>query len=119
VNNAITQMDNVTQQNAAVVEQASAASKAMEEQSSTLVAQIGYFKLGKGSSAHEIRQGDTAAMLAQRPAFANHRPITRSPVARPAAPRKPAPTPAAVPATMPTAMKLPRASGDESTWDDF
>ena len=118
VNNAITQMDNVTQQNAAVVEQASAASKAMEEQSSTLVAQIGYFKLGKGSSAHEIRQ-DTAAMLAQRPAFANHRPITRSPAARPAAPRKPAPTPAAVPATMPTAMKLPRASGDESTWDDF
>jgi hypothetical protein len=35
----------------------------------------------------------------------------------PAAPRKPAP--AIVPAAMPTAMKLPRASGDESTWDDF
>jgi methyl-accepting chemotaxis protein len=117
VNNAITQMDNVTQQNAAVVEQASAASKAMEEQSSTLVAQIGYFKLGKGSSAHEIRQGDTAAMRAQRPALANHHPMTRP---RPApAPRKPAPAPAVVPATMPTAMKLPRASGDESTWDDF
>ena len=122
VNNAVTQMDNVTQQNAAVVEQASAASKAMEEQSSTLVAQIGYFKLGKGSTAHEIRQGDTAAMLAHRPALANHRPITRSPVARPvAAPRKPAPAPApsVVPATMPTATKLSRVSGDESTWDDF
>jgi methyl-accepting chemotaxis protein len=118
VNNAITQMDNVTQQNAAVVEQASAASKAMEEQSSTLVAQIGYFKLGKGSSAHEIRQGDTATMLAQRQALANHRPMTRPrPVA--AAPRKAAPAPAVVPAAMPTAMKLPRASGDESTWDDF
>ena len=36
-----------------------------------------------------------------------------------AAPRKPAPPPAVVPAAMPTAMKLPRASGDESTWDDF
>jgi len=117
VNNAITQMDNVTQQNAAVVEQASAASKAMEEQSSTLVAQIGYFKLGKGSSAHEIRQGDTAAMLAQRPALANHRPVTRPAATRPVAPRKPAP--AVVPAAMPTSMKLPRASGDESTWDDF
>jgi methyl-accepting chemotaxis protein len=119
VNNAITQMDNVTQQNAAVVEQASAASKAMEEQSSTLVAQIGYFKLGKGSSAHEIRQGDAAAT--QRPALANHRPVTRSAVRRPAAPRKPAaaPAPTVVPAAMPTAMKLPRASGDESTWDDF
>jgi methyl-accepting chemotaxis protein len=117
VNNAITQMDNVTQQNAAVVEQASAASKAMEEQSSTLVGQIGYFKLGKGSTAHEIRRGDTAALRAQRPALANHHPLTRP---RPApAPRKPAPAPAIVPATMPTAMKLPRASGDESTWDDF
>jgi methyl-accepting chemotaxis protein len=119
VNNAITQMDNVTQQNAAVVEQASAASKAMEEQSSTLVAQIGYFKLGKGSTAHEIRQGDTAAMRAQRPALANHHPMTRPRPAAAAAPRKPAPAPVVVPATMPTAMKLPRASGDESTWDDF
>jgi methyl-accepting chemotaxis protein len=118
VNNAITQMDNVTQQNAAVVEQASAASKAMEEQSSTLVAQIGYFKLGKGSTAHEIRQGDTATLRAQRPALANHRPLTR-PRPTPAPQRKPAPAPAVVPAAMPTAMKLPRASGDESTWDDF
>jgi hypothetical protein len=100
------------------VEQASAASKAMEEQSSTLVAQIGYFKLGKGSTAHEIRQGDTAAMMAQRPALANHRPMTR-PRPTQAAPRKPAAAPAVVPAAMPTAMKLPRASGDESTWDDF
>jgi hypothetical protein len=93
----------------------------MEEQSSTLVAQIGYFKLGKGSNAHEIRQGDTAALAAQRPALANHRPVTRSPVARPAAPRKPAAAaaPAVVPAAMPTAMKLPRAAGAESSWDDF
>ncbi|HET9448802.1 MAG TPA: methyl-accepting chemotaxis protein, partial [Steroidobacteraceae bacterium] len=120
VNNAITQMDNVTQQNAAVVEQASAASKAMEEQSSTLVAQIGYFKLGKGSAAHEIRQGDTAAMAAYRPAVANHRPMTRPPVARTATPpqtRKPAAV--ATPAALAASVKLPRASGDESTWDDF
>ena len=120
VNNAITQMDNVTQQNAAVVEQASAASKAMEEQSSTLVAQIGYFKLGKGSGAHEIRQGDTAAMTAHRPAVANHRPMTRPPVARtPAQPPQRKPAPATTPAAMPASVKLPRASGDESTWDDF
>jgi len=119
VNNAITQMDNVTQQNAAVVEQASAASKAMEEQSSTLVAQIGYFELGKGSGAHEIRQGDTAAVRAQRPALANHRPMTRSPVGRTPAPPPRKATPAGVPAAVPASVKLPRASGDESTWDDF
>jgi methyl-accepting chemotaxis protein len=119
VNNAITQMDNVTQQNAAVVEQSSAASKAMQEQSSTLVAQIGYFKLGKGSNAHEIRQGDSASMAAYRPAVANQRPMTRPPVARTPAPpqRKPAAT--TTPTARPASVKLQRASGDESTWDDF
>ena len=110
VNNAITQMDNVTQQNAAVVEQSSAASKAMQEQSSTLVAQIGYFKLGKGSNAHEIRQGDTAV--------ANQRPMTRPQVARTAAPQR-KPAPATTPTVRPASVKLQRASGDESTWDDF
>ncbi len=120
VNNAVAQMDNVTQQNAAVVEQASAASKAMEQQSSTLVAQIGYFRLGKGTNAHEIRQGDAAAMLAARPALANHRPITRSPIARTPVQRKtPVAPAAAVPAAAPAAMKLSRASGDETSWDDF
>jgi methyl-accepting chemotaxis protein len=119
VNNAIAQMDNVTQQNAAVVEEASAASKAMEQQSSTLVAQIGYFRIGKGSGAHEIRQGDTAAAVSARPAFANHRPATRSPVARPAVPvQRKAPAPAA-PVAVPAMTKLSRASGDETSWDDF
>ncbi len=114
VNNAVAQMDNVTQQNAAVVEEASAASKAMEQQSATLVSQVNYFRLGKGSGAHEIRQGDTAAIAATRPAFANHRPVTRSPAARPIS-RKAAAAPVAVPAT----AKLSRASGDETSWDDF
>jgi methyl-accepting chemotaxis protein len=120
VNNAITQMDNVTQQNAAVVEQASAASKAMEEQSATLVAQIGYFRLGGGSNAHEIHRADTAV---PRPAFVNpsHRPLTRQPVTRNTVTRRvPASVAsAAVPAAMPTSMKLARASGDETSWDDF
>ena len=82
VNNAVTQMDNVTQQNAAVVEQASAASKAMEQQSSTLVSQIGYFRIGKGSAAHEIRQGDTAAMQARGRHSRIIGPLTRSPAPR-------------------------------------
>ena len=69
VNNAVTQMDNVTQQNAALVEEASAASKAMEQQSSTLVAQIGYFRLGKRLGARtRSGSGDSGGdARAQRP----------------------------------------------------
>jgi methyl-accepting chemotaxis protein len=108
VNNAVTQMDNVTQQNAAVVEEASSASKAMEQQSSTLVSQIGYFRLGKGAGTHAI-------------AFANpsHRPLTRPPATRNPMTRKVA-APAVAPVPAPAAApKLQRASGDETSWDDF
>jgi methyl-accepting chemotaxis protein-1 (serine sensor receptor) len=109
VNNAVTQMDNVTQQNAAVVEQASSASKAMEQQSSTLVAQIGYFRLGAAAGTNAI-------------AFANpsSRPLTRPPVTRNPVPRKAtAPAVASIPVPAAAAPKLQRASGDETSWDDF
>jgi methyl-accepting chemotaxis protein-1 (serine sensor receptor) len=113
VNNAVTQMDNVTQQNAAVVEQASSASKAMEQQSSTLVSQIGYFRLGKSAGTNPI---------ANAIAFANpgSRPLTRSPVTRnPMTRRVGAPAVASVPAPAAASSRMQRASGDESSWGDF
>ncbi|MDD4910776.1 MAG: methyl-accepting chemotaxis protein [Sideroxydans sp.] len=49
VNTAITQMDDVTQQNAALVEQAAAAAESMEEQARELATQMSTFKLaGEG-----------------------------------------------------------------------
>jgi methyl-accepting chemotaxis protein len=45
VNRAVTQMDEVTQQNAALVEEAAAAAHAMQEQANLLHAQMGYFQL--------------------------------------------------------------------------
>jgi methyl-accepting chemotaxis protein len=108
VNNAVTQMDNVTQQNAAVVEQASSASKAMEQQSSTLVAQIGYFRLGKGAGTNAIAFANPASRPLTRP------PMTRNPMTR----KVVAPAVASVPAPA-AAPKMQRASGDESSWDDF
>jgi methyl-accepting chemotaxis protein len=45
VNTAITQMDDMTQQNAALVEEAAAASKAMEEQAAELSRQMEFFRL--------------------------------------------------------------------------
>ena len=47
VNFAITQMDQVTQQNAALVEQAAAAAAAMQEQSAQLAQSVSVFKLSE------------------------------------------------------------------------
>jgi len=50
VNNAVTQMDNMTQDNAALVEEAAAASRSMEDQAQVLMEQVNYFKLQETSS---------------------------------------------------------------------
>ncbi|MDD5755400.1 MAG: methyl-accepting chemotaxis protein, partial [Methylococcales bacterium] len=44
VHQAVTQMDNVTQQNAALVEQAAAAAESLEEQTRSLASEIAHFK---------------------------------------------------------------------------
>jgi len=50
VNQAITQMDQVTQQNAALVEEAAAAAESMQEQAAALSERMGVFKLAAQSS---------------------------------------------------------------------
>ena len=44
VNSAVAQMDEMTQQNAALVEQAAASSRSMEEQAQSLIQQVGFFR---------------------------------------------------------------------------
>ena len=48
VNQAVLQMDQVTQQNAALVEQAAAAAQSMQEQAALLAGAVGVFKLSRG-----------------------------------------------------------------------
>ncbi|ODV10091.1 MAG: chemotaxis protein [Rhodanobacter sp. SCN 68-63] len=69
VNHAVTQMDEVTQQNAALVEEASAAARAMQEQADALAEQMRYFRV----------QGESAA--APAPAAAPAARVVRAPVA--------------------------------------
>jgi len=45
------QMDEVTQQNAALVEEAAAASKSMEEQAERIVELVEFFKTGRRGAA--------------------------------------------------------------------
>ena len=56
VNQAITQMDDVTQQNAALVEEAAAASESLEEQAQQLSGLIGTFRLSGDRAASAMAQ---------------------------------------------------------------
>ncbi|APG18218.1 methyl-accepting chemotaxis protein [Kosakonia radicincitans DSM 16656] len=73
VSQAITEMDNVTQQNASLVEEASAAAASLEEQAARLTEAVGAFRL---TGAAPQRQNSTSSPTAkpfkpQRPALAN------------------------------------------------
>ncbi|MDE2607766.1 MAG: hypothetical protein KGL68_17780 [Burkholderiales bacterium] len=67
VNQAIVQMEHVTQQNAALVEEASASAQSMREQASRLVEAVGAFKL---EGEHEARPVFASAAPAPQPTFA-------------------------------------------------
>jgi methyl-accepting chemotaxis protein len=66
INVAITQMDEVTQQNAALVEQAAAASQSMQEQAEALARVVGFFKTGAAAPALRVAAPGTAIMLQTR-----------------------------------------------------
>ena len=80
VNTAITTMDEVTQQNAALVEQAAAAAESLVDQAVNLMDVVGSFKL-KGASHMSERRTSSSPMRAKSPS----RPVaSRQPVAKPA-----------------------------------
>ncbi|HTH74772.1 MAG TPA: methyl-accepting chemotaxis protein [Trinickia sp.] len=55
INLALTQMDQVTQQNAALVEEAAAAAESMREQADALVSAVSVFKLRQGAAGAPMR----------------------------------------------------------------
>jgi methyl-accepting chemotaxis protein len=100
INMAIAQMDEVTQQNAALVEEAAAASQSMQEQAGELAHVVGFFKTGN----HVASVSKLSPARAATPAPA---------IARPAA--KPAPVRKAVAAA--PARRSNAAA--ESEWEEF
>jgi methyl-accepting chemotaxis protein len=104
INAAITQMDEVTQQNAALVEEAAAASQSMQEQAASLATVVGFFKTGT--------QGVAAAPVPRRaPAPA------RAPAPSPRVAKAPA-SAVARPAAKPAPWLAP-AKVAESDWEEF
>ena len=79
VNIAITQLDEITQQNAALAEQASAASLSMSEQSSNMIQMLNFFKVHPHTAGVVSKP---SAMLANRQQHV----VNKYPTVKPAAP---------------------------------
>ncbi|MDD3764656.1 MAG: methyl-accepting chemotaxis protein [Nevskiales bacterium] len=105
VNQAITSMDEVTQQNAALVEEASAAARSLEEQAGGLSESVSVFRLDVGGSPAARIAVPAGASVAQKPAG------NGAAVAAPR-PAKAAPAPKAKPAAA-------AASGGDDHWVEF
>jgi len=106
INEAITQMDTVTQQNAALVEEAAAAAGSLQEQAHTLLQAVSMFELGSHAPATSLK----------RPVAVHSRAI--APVPRKAAA---APTRAAPPAKhlVSSNKNSTSASGKIDEWEAF
>ncbi|WP_034293446.1 methyl-accepting chemotaxis protein [Herbaspirillum sp. RV1423] len=106
VNLAIAQMDEVTQQNAALVEEAAAAAQSLQTQAETLAEAVSIFRIdGKHAASPTARPAPTsnAAAVANAPA----KPV----LSRPAA--------ATVAAAPKPALNLPPAPSSDGDWEQF
>ncbi len=112
VGEAITSMDQTTQQNAALVEQMAAAASSLKSQAQDLVQSVAVFKLAAGASnPPPVAAARPAALRAPAPQQppSQARRLSAPAIPKPAA--TPAPAPAAVPARAP--------AGADSDWETF
>src|SRR5450830_545549 len=104
VNHAITQMEQTTQQNAALVEEAAAAAQSLQDQAHKLTASVSTFKLD------ETHTMSFTAAAAPAPSHS-----LRTVTAKPAAAIKPA----AAAAKLPAAKKALPSADKDSDWEQF
>ncbi len=110
VNLSIIEMDSMTQQNAALVEEAAAAAQSLQDQASELAHVVSIFKLVEGEETHVAPKPVAVAPVVARAA----KPAQLRTTARP--PLKKA-APAAAPSAAPKPKKAVAASADE--WEEF
>ncbi|WP_305822580.1 methyl-accepting chemotaxis protein [Massilia brevitalea] len=112
VNMSIIEMDSMTQQNAALVEEAAAAAQSLQDQAGELARVVSIFKLVEGEEGAALAPAPAASVPAVRaPAVRAARPALKKPVAA-AAPAKAAKPAAAKP------KKAPVAAGNDE-WEEF
>jgi methyl-accepting chemotaxis protein len=110
VNKAIMQMDDMTQQNAALVEQATAASQSVADQARDLTTMMEKYQVDdSGARAPQTRAAP--AVLAERRSpkrpFAGKRAVSKAPAAR------------GQPAEVPVARPKAGANGNDADWREF
>ena len=133
VGEAITQMDQVTQQNAALVEEMAAAASSLKSQAGELVQTVAVFKLsaeqGSGRPAPPMAAPAKTAVRSSKPSLAfkgperraDAAPVAKAPAAKPLASRPAAAKPAApvLTAVAPkTSTRVTPAGGDDD-WETF
>jgi len=143
VNGAVGKLDQVTQQNAALVEQSAAAAESLTEQAGRLAAVLGRFQLGAAAEpapaparAMVAARAPTAAPAAlARAVVAKVTMVTKLPAAKPATKSamksvaKPAPASTIAPTSPPTSLTAaapaaakatsPAVAGADSDWETF
>ncbi|RZT04276.1 methyl-accepting chemotaxis protein [Duganella sp. CF402] len=109
VNQSIIEMDSMTQQNAALVEEAAAAAQSLQDQAGELSRVVSIFKLVEG----EERAAVAAPAFAAKAAVVKPITTARAPVKKLAAKPAPAPAPAAKP------KKVAAATAGSDEWEEF
>ncbi len=126
VNVAVAQLDQMTQQNAALVEQSAAAAESLQDQSRQLASAVSSFKLGASAPAAVAPPKATAHRAIQRAASTVSRPAAAARPAKPPQPLPKAKTPAASATVAPRAKPVPAAApatpsagGGSDEWETF
>jgi methyl-accepting chemotaxis protein-2 (aspartate sensor receptor) len=120
VNTSVVQLDQMTQQNAALVEESAAAAESLKEQAQRLVEAVAVFRVSSSESSYRAPAPRPA--LAPAPAF---KPTAAAAPKSAATPRptppaaKVAAKPAPVSAPRPTPAPAPAATTEEGDWETF
>jgi methyl-accepting chemotaxis protein len=121
VNVAVTQLDQMTQQNAALVEQSAAAAESLKDQAIKLAQLVGTFRIDAATAAPTVAPAKTSVRPAPAPtAAARPAPAAKPAAVRtaaPAAPARPAAARAEPASLAPAARPATAAAGDD--WETF
>jgi len=118
VGEAVTQMDQTTQQNAALVEEMAAAASSLKSQATELVQAVAFFKVNGGHAASSMPRTSVRAPVSKAKPFKGEE---RRAIGAPGAARKPAAAKPAAPAAgaAPKTQPKPAPAGGDDDWETF